>query len=233
MKPLIGITMSRGIVGNDDRAGERLYLHPGYADMISSSGGTPILIPPHSDPTRVLEIIDGLLIPGGADFKAEYFGQEDHPETSFEHPARFPHELQLLEEAEDSLPVLGICYGCQAINIWRGGDIHQHLPDVDGRVDHTGHNMQDYTIDEDSAFGKMMGSSATGSSNHHQAIDKVGDGLKAVAHHEDGTIEAIEDTTGRWMFGVQWHPERSPETADSQRLFNEFIRNAAARKFGS
>jgi putative glutamine amidotransferase len=175
---------------------------------------------------EVAKIIDGWLIPGGNDIDASHFGEENHPEAKLMEPERFEAEAALFRTVEPDMPVFGICYGCQFLNVIRGGSLIQHLPDVVGNESHSGGTVQRYTVAEDSKLAELSTTQIEGKSYHHQAVKSVGDALKVVAKGEDGTVEAIEATDRPWMIGLQWHPERSLEDEKTRRIFAGFIEAA-------
>jgi putative glutamine amidotransferase len=229
MKPLIGITVNAKEEPGD-KSGGRLWLNWNYAQAISDAGGIPILIPPQADMAALAQVIDGWLIPGGHDIDAKHFGEENHAEVDPIEHERFDAEAELYKHLAAETPVLGICYGCQFINVQRGGKLIQHLPDVVGHGAHEGGTPQDYMIRSGSKLASIVGKSvASGKSYHHQAVGALGEGLTVVAEHEDGMVEAIEATDRPWMVGVQWHPERTFSDPESKSLFEAFI--AAATLF--
>jgi putative glutamine amidotransferase len=139
-------------------------------------------------------------------------------------------EYQLYKNIHPDLPILGICYGCQFLNVMHDGTLIKHLPDMLGNDEHEKGNLQEYILEKGSKLAAILGKEkTTGKSYHHQGIGKLGEGLRVVARHADGTIEAIESEGKRWLMGVQWHPERTSESSDSHRIFSEFIEQA--RKF--
>lgn len=226
MSPLIGITVEAVHEPEDTRTRGRLYLNWNYAEAVAEAGGVPLLIPPMADMERIASLIDGWLIPGGLDIDAARFGEANHPKVELQEPKRFEGEQALLEHLDSDVPVLGICYGCQFINVVRGGTLIQHLPDVVNHEDHSGGTPQEYAIDE-SKLSKIVGSNhVLGKSYHHQAVGSVGSNLEVVGRAKDGTIEAIEATDRPWMIGVQWHPERTLEDEATRRLFAEFVDQA-------
>lgn len=229
MKPIIGITVDGKPEPSDARTGGKLTLNWNYAEVIAEFGGVPILLPPSADPAAVALILDGLLIPGGDDIPPHYYGQELHPKADLISEARFDFERQLFEFIRADLPVLGICYGCQFLNVMHDGTLIQHLPDRVGHEHDRGGTLQRYRIEPGTQTGQLLGSSANGQSWHHQAIDQVGNELKVTAYNEDGTIEGVESTTRPWMIGVQWHPERTPEDPNTVQLLEAFIE--AARSY--
>lgn len=227
-KPLIAITVESDHNPGDGGSQGKLTLNWNYAEQVALAGGNPILIPPTADMVEIAAIIDGWLIPGGRDIDAKYFGQENHPEVVKADYSRYEAERRLYESAASDLPIFGICYGCQFLNVVRGGTLIQHLPDVVPTA-HTGGPMQSYEVDPDSALAKFSKSTRIeGKSFHHQAVDAVGAGLAVVATGPDGVVEAIEASDRPWLVGVQWHPERTPEDKATRNLFREFV-SAAAR----
>lgn len=229
MKPIIGITAVPKPNLADERRRGSYSIAWNYVEEIERAGGAPVLVPPTADAASIASILDGWLIPGGEDIDPALFGQEPHPKMRLADPSRYEGEARLYDAVGPAMPILGICYGCQFLNVVRGGSLHQHLPDLPGVGSHAGGPLQSYGIDPDSRLAEIIGTTeATGKSYHHQAIDRLGNNLAAVGRHADGTIEAIEDATGRWLFAVQWHPERTPDNPVSQRLFDAFVRAAAA-----
>jgi len=175
-----------------------------------------------------MEISDGWLITGGDDLPADVYGQVTHPVAKLAHPMRYPFEMRLLSAfLPTEKPILGICFGSQFLNVASGGTLHQHLPDVLGNENHT------EGVSKVTASGRL--SVIVGAESfevacfHHQAIDQQGEGWAPCAHADDGTVEAIE-LGGRWAFGVQWHPERTPNSSQSKDLFGTFIDEAKGRR---
>jgi len=230
MKPLIGITVVSKFAPEDARTRGKLELNWNYAEEVAKSGGVPILIPPVADLEVLAGILDGWLIPGGADIDARHWGEENHPKVDLGDPSRFETEAKLYQLIPKEMPVLGICYGCQFLNVQAGGSLEQHIPDRVSQSDHEGGTMQSYPVDPESQLARLTGTQTIeGKSYHHQAVGRLGDGLKITSRHEDGTVEAIESTDDRWLIGVQWHPERTPGSQATQNLMREFVN--ACRKF--
>jgi putative glutamine amidotransferase len=230
MRPIIGITVDATHDPGELRTRGKLQLNWNYAQAIHDAGGTPVLIPPMSEPHDVARILDGWVIPGGNDIDAKNFGEENHPSVELIDPTRFNGERSLYKAIDPAMPILGICYGCQFLNVVRGGSLCQHLPDVVGTFEHTGGATQLYVVDDESKLASVAGvTEVEGKSYHHQAIKEVGAGLRVVAKAEDETIEAIEATDRPWLIGVQWHPERTLEDDATRRLFRGFV--DAARAF--
>ncbi len=227
MKPIIGISVDCKQEPEDLRTGGQLTLNWNYAQAVVEAGGIPVLIPPMTDMDAVAEIIDGWLIPGGDDIDAKHFGEENHAKVGLQDPARFEGEARLYRAIPADLPTLGICYGCQFVNVMRGGSLIQHLPDVVGHGDDSGGTLQTYTLSSDSKIAEIIGDTQVdGKSYHHQAVNRLGDGLKVVAKNADGTVEAIEDQNHPWLVGVQWHPERTGTDPKTQKIFKDFVQAA-------
>ncbi|HWD41298.1 MAG TPA: gamma-glutamyl-gamma-aminobutyrate hydrolase family protein, partial [Fimbriimonas sp.] len=192
MKPLIGITVESNHDPDDPRTRGKMELNWNYAQAVADAGGVPLVIPPMADMAEVAKLIDGWLIPGGLDIDACNFGEENHPEVKLQDPVRYQGEKALFQNVSADLPVFGICYGCQFLNVVRGGNLIQHLPDIEGAVQHTDGVMQSYDLDDASKLAGMVQSDQMkGKSYHHQAVKDLGEGLKVVAKNEDGTVEAI------------------------------------------
>ncbi len=200
-----------------------------YVRAVEQAGGRALLVPPAADGIdETLDAVDGLIFSGGADLDPELYGQEAHPETDGVTEERDRFELTLLEAAlARDMPVLAICRGSQILNIARGGDLIQHLPDVigDEKHKHTPGAFADHdvTLEEGTRLGGLLGERAPVKSHHHQGLGRIGEGLRVAAHAEDGTIEAVEDPDHRFALGVLWHPE----AGEDQKLFKELVREAA------
>ncbi len=230
-KPIIGITCDLYRSANDAPYGPEYKLRMNYCQMVVDAGGVPVIIPTVADVEALAPLLDGVLIPGGNDIDPSHFGQELHPSATLQDPSRWDAESRLYKALPSEAPVFGICYGSQFINVMHGGTLNQHIPDELKHHEHEGGTLQSYSVADGSHFGHVVGQSeVSGKSFHHQAIDKVGDGLNVVAHHEDGTIEAIEGEGRRWLIAVQWHPERTPDDAASRKLFAAFVEAAAEYK---
>src|SRR6185312_7740915 len=117
MKPIIGITVDCEHDADDARTRGKLQLNWNYAQSVVDAGGVPIMIPPQADMGVVSKLIHGWLIPGGDDIDAAHFGEENHPKASLQDPARFEGESRLLAQVDKEMPILGICYGCQFLNV--------------------------------------------------------------------------------------------------------------------
>jgi putative glutamine amidotransferase len=230
-RPLIGITTyaEPGVqwgAWNVDAA----LLPIEYVDVVERAGGRPLLVPPSDDAIdETLDALDGIIFSGGSDLDPSTYGAEPHPETDGIRSERDRAELALLRAALDrDMPVLAICRGSQVLNVARGGDLVQHLPEVVGHDKHK-HTPgvfadHDVAIDSETRLGAIVGEHAPVKSHHHQGFGKVGDGLVEAAWAEDGTLEALEDPAKRFAVGVLWHPEEGEDAA----LFSALVDEARA-----
>lgn len=226
MKPLIGISATPVIEEKASGLQVKYAVRQEYVARVMEAGGSPILLPPEADPDTMSQVLDGWIIPGGDDLDPSLWGESVHPEARLEDPHRTRMEVHLYKAAHVDMPILGICYGCQFINVMQGGSLHQHLPDILGHDSHRGDTWQAYQVEPGTILAGVLGdTSAEGKSWHHQAINHLGHDLIATAHHEDGTIEGIQGTCRPWLVGVQWHPERSDAEA-TPKIFSAFIEEA-------
>jgi putative glutamine amidotransferase len=200
-----------------------------YVRAVESSGGRAFLLPPSSDGVEeTLDAIDGLVLSGGGDLDPTLYGDEPHPATGGLSPERDAAEVALLQAAlARDMPVLAVCRGSQILNVVRGGDLVQHLPEVVGDERHkeTPGEFADHavTLDSGSRVGSLLGGRSTVKSHHHQGFGVIGTGLHEVGWAEDGTTEALEDPAKRFAVGVLWHPEEGEDYA----LFRALVEEAA------
>jgi putative glutamine amidotransferase len=203
-----------------------------YEDAVTASGGTPVPILLNQDPSgiaRQVATCSGILLPGSpADIDPGKYGEPVHPETAPRDILREACDELLLQDAFNlRKPLLGICYGHQSMNVWKGGTLTQHLTTgIDHAPGRTVEEAHAVRIAGDARLlqAAFNGSEAKVNSSHHQAVATPGDGLLPAAFApEDGTLEAVEASEG-FVVGVQWHPERTFSTkAASRKLFAEFV----------
>jgi putative glutamine amidotransferase len=183
------------------------------------------------------ERLDGILLPGSpTDIDPAIFGEQPHPKLGKLLPERDALDLSLLEYGErKQLPVLGICFGAQSLNVFRGGKLIQDIPSVvPAAAFHDDHGEPQQparhrvSLGKNSLLARLAGAEALEvNSFHHQAISEPGRNLKVVATAPDGVIEGVEDTTGKFFVGVQWHPERGfKDDAFAKALFTAFVEEA-------
>ncbi|MGH3057708.1 MAG: gamma-glutamyl-gamma-aminobutyrate hydrolase family protein, partial [Gaiellaceae bacterium] len=206
-----------------------------YVSAIERAGGRPLLVPPSEDGIdETLAVLDGLLFSGGSDIDPDAYGAAAHPETNGVRPERDQAELALLEAAlARDMPVLAVCRGSQVLNVALGGDLVQHLPEVVGHEQHkhTPGVFADHDVEvlPGTKLQALVGDHAPVKSHHHQGYGRIGDGLRAAARAEDGTVEAIEDPERRFALGVLWHPEEGEDAALFEALVDEARRYRAER----
>jgi gamma-glutamyl-gamma-aminobutyrate hydrolase PuuD len=207
-----------------------------YVCAVERAGARALLVPPDDDGVEeTLDALDGLVFSGGSDLDPELYGQEAHAETNGIVPERDRAELSLLTAAlERDLPVLAICRGSQVLNVALGGDLIQHLPD---HVGHEGHKEipgsfsdHDVSIEPGTRLAGLLGERTGVKSHHHQGHARLGDGLHAVAHDEDGGVEALELQGKRFAVGVLWHPEAGEDARLFEALVEEARRYRAERR---
>lgn len=213
MKPTIGLNCNLEI--RDGRL--RLEVWRTYTAAVELAGGVPILLPVTDNPGHVgeqLDLVDGLILIGGDDYGPDLYGSEKHADTKLVHPDRQFYDFELARLAiRRKVPILAICGGHQLVNIVCGGSILQHLPDaLDGAEEHSGEPAQlihEIEVEPDSMLARIIGADQLAvNSTHHQAVDKVGSGLRIAARSPQGVVEALEPKGESFLLCVQWHPER-------------------------
>jgi gamma-glutamyl-gamma-aminobutyrate hydrolase PuuD len=199
-----------------------------YVDAVERAGGRAVVIPPaEEDVEETLDALHGIVFSGGSDVDPAHYGADAHPETDIPQTRRDAGELALLRAAlERDLPTLAICRGFQLLNVARGGDLVQHLPDHLGHDDHKQvpgeFALHPVEVKAGSRLAAIVGSTTAVTSHHHQAPGRVGDGLVECAWAADGTLEAVEDPSRQFLVGVQWHPEAGEDAA----LFEALVEQA-------
>ncbi len=227
MRPLIGITSYaeeiRWGVWTEDAA----LVPLAYVRAVEHAGGRPLVVPPSEDGLdETLAALDGVVFSGGGDLDPELYGAEAHDATDVPRKERDAAELHLLEAAlERDMPVLAICRGSQLLNIARGGDLVQHLPETVGHEQHR-HDPGSFSdhhvkVEAGSRLGGLLGERAPVKSHHHQGYGRIGSGLREVAWAEDGVVEGLEDAEKRFALGVLWHPEEGEDFALFKGLVEE------------
>jgi len=214
---------------------QRNYVLP--CEYVSSltAAGADVVVLAEGDPGRLLSRVDGLVLAGGGDIDPGLYEADLHHTNYMVDPARDRFEADLLRRAlEFAMPVLAICRGMQILNVVRGGDLVPHVPERWG--EHVLHRApprvpvtHEVNVDEESRLADIVGGGRFSVvSWHHQAIDRLGRGLRVVARSDDGVPEAIETAGPEWVFGVQWHPELDAHTSPRQAaLLRETVRAAA------
>ena len=227
---LIGITCSHFEMPDDE---DNLQRFKRYREAVEAAGATVewLWIPRDENYAQhaleAAQRCDGLLVSGGADLPPQLYGAQllEDANVGVVIAERPQWEFPLCDEfAARDKPILGICYGIQLMNVWRGGSLIQDIPTQwpDG-IEHSGvrHGVH---LPAGSQLAEIIGADEfIVESSHHQAIEKVAPDATLIATAPDGIVEAIEWRDEKWMFGVQWHPERTPESVATQRLFAAFV----------
>jgi putative glutamine amidotransferase len=200
-----------------------------YVESVERAGGRALVVPPSTDAVdETLDVLDGVVFSGGIDIDPDEYGAERHPMTDAAQAHRDAGELALLQRAlERDIPTLAICRGFQLLNVLRGGDLVQHLPEY---VGHEGHREEPgrfsehpVSVKDGSRLAAILGARhGSVQSSHHQGVGRVGDGLVETAWAEDGTLEGLEDPDKRFAVAVLWHPEME----EDKRLFEALVGEA-------
>jgi putative glutamine amidotransferase len=245
VRPLIGVSTSEVRLGGSvkpthqgDPPQREMALGLPYLKAIEAVGGLPVVMPPMKlaavEPQ--LDRLSGICLSGGPDLDPSSYGARAHPELGPVAKELDDFELAVAAAADArGIPILAICRGAQALNIARGGTLEQHLPD---RVDSIDHRQEEpgtrtthaVRINPDSKLAALMGERRIQvNSFHHQAVDKLGAGLVAVAWAPDEVVEGLEDPERDFLIGVQWHAETLTELPEEDRLFSGLV--DAARRY--
>jgi putative glutamine amidotransferase len=237
--PLIGITTSVTI----DAVPERAYVNAAYVRAVQAAGGIPLLLTPHFTPevqAALWQRLDGLVLTGGGDVDPARFGEARHPTVAEVSPARDDLELGLTRRAvADGMPLLAICRGIQVLNVALGGTLVQDLaagwPGALPHAQTAPRHQPTHAVKvmgEGTRLGRVLGTlEVEVNSMHHQAIRRLGEGLREVAWAPDGVIEGVEGTDDdRFVLGVQWHPEELVGHDQPARNLFAAIVDAARRR---
>lgn len=248
-RPLIGVTTSEVRVPDDveplpqsDPRRTEMALGMKYMIAIEQAGGVPVVMPPLEidSVNPLLDRLDGLCLSGGPDMDPGTYGGRYHPKLGPTEPELDRFELAMTREAcSRDMPILAICRGQQLLNVARGGNLYQHVPEEPGgEIEHRlagkgRHGAHEVDIEPGSLLSRALGGVTTAQVNsyHHQAVHALGRGVKPVAWAPDGLIEGIEVPECGFALGVQWHAEAIVERPEQLALFREFV--GAAGDYGS
>lgn len=232
MKPLIGIT------GNHDDDTGSVLLKDYYVKAIYNAGGVPVILPPTRDENLIsnyLSLCRGILLSGGGDIDPAWWGENPVKGLGKISLLRDYFEIQITRAANRrKIPVLGICRGCQVMNVAGGGSLIQDLP---GEFEHDQNAPRDVPfhvilIESGSKLASIINkNNVKVNSFHHQAVKKLAHSLKITAFAPDGTVEALEDPDQAFFIGVQWHPECLSDEPSIQ-LFKAFVHSAQGHESG-
>src|SRR5215208_4006994 len=235
MKPLIGITTNQS---HNAYGQPTIMLMQSYVKAIMQAGGVPVLIPSliADDGWDALYArLDGILFSGGGDISLEHFPGDPHPRIDGVDPERDSVELKMLHAAAlDGKPFLGICRGCQVMNVALGGTLYTHIPDqFPNALDHSyPGNMRtvlvhEVKIEEGTRLVEIFGEPIIYvNSLHHQGLKDIAPSLRVAGHAPDGLVEAIELPDHPFALAVQWHPEWLTDQGSTRNLFHKFVEAA-------
>jgi len=229
-RPLIGITSVYQV--DEDNGSVKTLVDFNYIKAVAENGGAPVVLPTIANEEilqRYLEELDGLVLIGGDDIPPDAYGQQPHETVRIMPQQRYDFERQLIPAwLSGGKPVLGVCLGMQFTNVASGGTLIQDIPSQVGtKVTHR-RKYHRVLIEPDSSLAEILAAKeAMVYSNHHQAVDKLGRGLKVIAHAEDGVNEAAERIDGGFGLFVQWHPEAMKDTEHRDAIYGALIRAAA------
>lgn len=237
MKPLVGITPTPHVEKADHGTFRRHALSEYYSKAIEAAGGIPVMLPAHYGAVgEMLDRLDGLILSGGGDIDPSRFGQDLHPKSDGIDSERDTFEYAIFQEAMvRDMPVLGICRGLQLINTALGGTLFQDIAALKAHAqEHRQHSVPVHaeetfhtvTLTEgDHPLRAILGKDALDvNSFHHQGIEKLAEPLIAIAHADDGLIEAIAYPAMTFCMAVQWHPEMlAADRPNHAGIFSTFI----------
>lgn len=215
-----------------------------YVASVERAGGRVRVLEIGDSPRALVNELDAVLLTGGGDIDPVLYGEARHPSVDDAEPGRDEFELDLARRAMSAdLPLLAICRGAQVLNVAAGGTLVQDIPSsMTTTVPHSVKEPKtavahDVRVEPGSRLERALGSTVDGSrrcrvnSRHHQSVARVGAGLTASAHADDGVVEAIERRDAAFCVGVQWHPENFWQSGEFAPLFESFV--AAARERAS
>lgn len=232
MKPIIGITTNQS---TNSHGQPTILLQQSYVRAIMQAGGVPVLIPSNIAEDgwdAAYSRLDGILFSGGGDIALDYFAGDPHPRINDVEPERDSVELKMLQAAaSDGKPFLGICRGCQVMNVALGGTLYTHIPDqLPNALDHSyPGNMRtvlvhEVKIEEGTRVAEIYGEPIIKvNSLHHQGLKDIAPSLRAAGHAPDGLVEVVELPGHPFGIGVQWHPEWLTDQEVTRNLFRKFV----------
>ncbi len=229
MKPIIGLSP----LYDDEKRG--LWMRPGYLDVLYACGAIPLVLPFDSDVVdveQILSICDGLLLTGGADIQPKLYGEEPIAELGPTQPIRDELEFRLLDKAlDEDMPVLGVCRGCQMLNVYLGGSLYQDLrTQLPTSINHAMEPPYESVchrvvpLQGEPLHELLQVDELPVNSIHHQAVRRMAPTLASLARSMDGIIEGVWMPDKRFVWGVQWHPEWIWDVDERQkRIVQRFV----------
>ena len=233
-KPIIGIGTD---VQSPPGERERAFVYVTYVEALRRAGAIPVLIPPQPEnAAELVNELDGVLLAGGFDCDPSLYGEDPHPTVEPMDTRRQTNDVTLAKAARDhGIPVLGICLGVQVMNVAAGGSLVQDIASqVETEIEHASEPedraRHEVIVEGGTKLSNILGErELTVNSSHHQAIGRIGEGLRVTAHAPDGVIEGLEDPRHPFYLGVQWHPEDMGGENSASSLFGAFV--DAARRY--
>jgi len=235
MKPVIGITTNQS---TNVHGYPTIMLMQSYVNAVMQAGGAPVLIPSlvaEDGWDALYSRLDGILFSGGGDIGLEYSPGDPHPRIDDVDLARDSVELNMVHAAaSDGKPFLGICRGCQVLNVALGGNLYTHIPDqLPNALDHSyPGNMRtvlvhEVRIEEATLVAEILGEPIIKvNSLHHQGLKDIAPSLRVAGHASDGLVEAVELPDHAFGLAVQWHPEWLTDQESTRNLFRKFVEAA-------
>ena len=232
MKPLIGITTNQS---TNSYGQSTVLLQQSYVRAVMQAGGVPVLSPSviaEDGWDAVYSRLDGILFSGGGDISLDYFAGDLHPRIDEVDLERDAVELSMVKAAvSDGKPFLGICRGCQVVNVALGGTLYTHLPDqLNNALDHAYPGsmrtvlVHEVKIEEGTYIAEIYGEPIIKvNSLHHQGLKDIAPSLRVTGHAPDGLVEAIELPDHPFGLAVQWHPEWLTDQQATRNLFLKFV----------
>lgn len=214
------------VIGDEDVAVDHFMATTAYVKAVYRAGGTPLVLSvvDPNDVDALLDAVDAVVITGGCDVDPTSYGQDPDERLGPIDPRRDASDLAIARAVvARNLSTLAVCRGVQILNVALGGTLTQHVDDH-MRIDQYNIDAHTVKIDARSRLAKIVGTETLGVNTlHHQVLDALGNGVRAVAHNEHGHTEAIEIDGAPNVLGVQWHPEFLRHRADHLALFAQLI----------
>jgi putative glutamine amidotransferase len=235
MKPLIGITTNQS---KNEYGYPTVMLMQSYVNAVIQAGGVPVLIPSmiaNDGWDAAYSRLDGILFSGGGDISLEFSPGDLHPRIDDEDPARDSVEFYMVQAATlDGKPFLGICRGCQTLNVALGGNLYTHLRDqLPNALDHDypGNRrtilVHEVKLEEGTRISEIYREPIIRvNSLHHQGLKDIAPSLRVTGHAPDGLVEAVELPDHPFGLAVQWHPEWLTDQETTRNLFRKFVEAA-------